>query len=136
MNLALSNDVLDDYPEQVTKRRRSGHATCVKFNRKGDYLATGRSFGPVVVWDVDTMSIARKLRGHSTSITSLSWSASGRYLLSSCQGWYAILWDLKDGSIHRSVRFNAPVFMAELNPQNQYVWSAGFGDWTDWHELD
>jgi len=121
MNLALSNDhILDDYPEQVTHTLRSGHATCVKFNRKGDYLATGRHNGVVVVWDLDTMGVARKLRGHCYAVSSLSWSADGRYLLSTCQGWFAILWDLRDGSQHRQVRFNAPVFMAELNPLNQY----------------
>lgn len=119
MNYALSNDPVDEYPEEIAHKIRSGHATCLKYNRKGDYLASGRTNGTVVVWDLDTMGIARKLRGHCMPVSSLSWSKCGRYLLSACQGWLAVLWDLHDGSQHRQVRFSAPVYMAELNPSNQ-----------------
>lgn len=122
MNLLLSDDyLLQDYPEDITSTIRSGHSTCVRFNHKGDYLASGRVDGTVVVWDLDTMGVARKLRGHSKNITSLSWSKRGRYLLSACQGWMVILWDLQDGKRHREVRFTAPVYGAELHPENQYV---------------
>lgn len=50
-----------------------------------------------------------------------SWSRDGRYLLSSSQDWKCILWDLKDGSRVRTVRFEAPVYIAELHPYNQCV---------------
>lgn len=120
MNLLLSDDyLLQDYPENITNTIRSGHATVLRFNRKGDYLASGRVDGTIVIWDLDTMGVARKLRGHSKSITSLSWSHCGRYLLSACSGWKAILWDLKNGKRHREVRFKAPVYIAELHPWNQ-----------------
>lgn len=120
MNLLLSDDyLLQDYPENITNTIRSGHATCLRFNRRGDYLASGRVDGTVVIWDLDTMGVARKLRGHSKSISSLSWSRCGRYLLSACQGWKAILWDLQDGKPYRQVRFKAPVYIAELHPWNQ-----------------
>lgn len=120
MNLLLSDDyLLQDYPENITNTIRSGHATCLRFNCKGDYLASGRIDGTVVIWDLDTMGVARKLRGHSKSISSLSWSRCGRYLLSACQGWKAILWDLQDGKRYREVRFKAPVYIAELHPWNQ-----------------
>ena len=68
----------------------SGHATCLRFNRKGDYLASGRvrSFcapspfpmytdtelqadGTVVIFDIETNGVARKLRGHTRQIQSL-----------------------------------------------------------------
>ena len=32
-----------------------------------------------------------------------------------------MLWDMKDGSRVRTVRFEAPVYIAELHPFNQYV---------------
>ena len=122
MNLLLSDDyLLQDYPENITNTIRSGHSTCVRFNRKGDFLASGRVDGTVVIWDLETMGVARKLRGHSKNITSLSWSRCGRYLLSACQGWKAILWDLQDGKRHREVRLRAPVYGAELHPWNQSV---------------
>lgn len=120
MNLLLSDDyLLQDYPENITNTIRSGHATVLRFNRKGDYLASGRVDGTIVIWDLETMGVARKLRGHSKSITSLSWSHCGRYLLSACSGWKATLWDLKNGKRHREVRFKAPVYIAELHPWNQ-----------------
>lgn len=122
MNLLLSDDyLLQDYPESITGSIRSGHATMLRFNRRGDYLASGRVDGTVAVWDLETMGVARKLRGHSKSITFLSWSRCGRYLLSTCQGWKAILWDLDDGRRLREVRFRAPAYMAELHPWNQFV---------------
>ncbi len=128
MNLLLSDDyLLQDYPENITNTIRSGHSTCVRFNRKGDFLASGRVDGTVVIWDLETMGVARKLRGHSKNITSLSWSRCGRYLLSACQGWKAILWDLQDGQRHREVRFRAPVYGAELHPWNQSVAFGGLG---------
>lgn len=120
MNLLLSDDyLLQDYPESITNTIRSGHATMLRFNRKGDYLASGRVDGTVVVWDLETMGVALKLRGHNKSVTFLSWSRCGRYLLSTCQGWKAILWDLQDGKRLREVRFRAPAYMAELHPWNQ-----------------
>ncbi|KAL6863072.1 chromatin binding protein [Amphichorda felina] len=122
MNLLLSDDyLLQDYPECITNTIRSGHTTMMRFDRKGDYLASGRGDGTVVVWDLETMGVARKLRGHNKNITFLSWSRCGRYLLSTCQGWKAILWDLQDGSRFREVRFRAPAYMGELHPWNQYV---------------
>ncbi|CAG7557130.1 unnamed protein product [Fusarium equiseti] len=119
MNLLLSDDyLLQDYPENITNTIRSGHATTLRFNRQGDYLASGRVDGTVVVWDLETMGVARKLRGHNKSITFLSWSRCGQYLLTTCQGWKAILWDLQDGNRLREVRFRAPAYMAELHPWN------------------
>ncbi|KAL7926799.1 WD40-repeat-containing domain protein [Trichoderma austrokoningii] len=125
MNLLLSDDyLLQDYPESMTSTIRSGHATMLRFNRKGDYLASGRVDGTVVVWDLETMGVARKMRGHNKSITFLSWSKCGRYLLSTCQGWKAILWDLETGHRHREVRFRAPAYMAELHPWNHNIFVA------------
>ncbi|KAL5615010.1 hypothetical protein BROUX41_005075 [Berkeleyomyces rouxiae] len=124
MNLLLSDDyLLQDYPEHITNTIRSGHATCLRFNYKGDYLASGRAEGTVVVWDLDTMGSARKLRGHNKTISSLSWSRCGRYLLSACRGWKAILWDLYDGKRLREVRFRAPVYTAEIHPNNHLLFN-------------
>lgn len=120
MNLLLSDDyLLQDYPDTMTNTIRSGHTTMMRFDCKGDYLATGRGDGVVVVWDLETMGVARKLRGHQKTITFLSWSRCGRYLMSTCQGWKAILWDLQDGSRFRDLRFRAPLYMGELHPSSQ-----------------
>ncbi|KAI9744436.1 MAG: chromatin binding protein [Claussenomyces sp. TS43310] len=123
MNLALIDPFVlaQDYPESTTTSLRSGHSTCVRFNRKGDLLASGRVDGTVVIFDVETNGVARKLRGHTRQIQSLSWSRDGRYLLSSSQDWKCVLWDLQDGSRLRMVKFDAPVYIAELHPFNHLM---------------
>lgn len=126
MNSSLIDPFIlaQDYPESLTGRLRSGHATCIKFNRKGDFLASGRVDGTIVVFDIETNGVARKLRGHTRQIQSLSWSRSGRYLLSSSQDWKCVLWDLHDGARLRIVRFEAPVYIAELHPYNHFLFVA------------
>ncbi|RHZ45298.1 Set1-mediated histone H3-K4 methylation subunit Swd1 [Aspergillus thermomutatus] len=126
MNLSLVDPFVlaQDYPDTLTEKLRSGHATCLRFNRKGDYLASGRVDGTVVIFDIETNGVARKLRGHTRQIQSLSWSRDGRYLLSSSQDWKCILWDMKDGSRVRTVRFEAPVYIAELHPFNHLLFVA------------
>lgn len=120
MNLSLVDPFVlaQDYPESTTGSLRSGHATCVRFNRKGDLLAAGRVDGTVVIFDVETNGVARKLKGHTRQVQSLSWSRDGRYILTSSQDWKCILWDLQEGSILKSVKFEAPVYIAELHPLN------------------
>ncbi|KAL4909763.1 hypothetical protein BDW74DRAFT_43419 [Aspergillus multicolor] len=126
MNLSLVDPFVlaQDYPDTLSEKLRSGHAACLRFNRKGDYLASGRVDGTVVIFDVETNGVARKLKGHMRQIQSLSWSRDGRYLLSSSQDWKCILWDLKDGSRVRTVRFEAPVYIAELHPYNHLLFVA------------
>ena len=75
----------------------------------------------MVIFDIETNGVARKLRGHTRQIQSLSWSTYDRYLLSAGQEWKVVLWDLKDGSRVRTVRFEAAIFIAELHPKNQYI---------------
>lgn len=75
--------------------------------------------GIVVIFDIETNGVARKLRGHTRQVQSLSWSMNDRYLLSSGQDWKVVLWDLKDGSRVRTVRFEAAIFIAELHPKKQ-----------------
>lgn len=47
-----------------------------------------------------------------------SWSRDGRYLLSASQDCTAILWDLSTQTRLRSIKFQAPIYLAELHPRN------------------
>lgn len=118
MNLSLVDPfaLAQDYPESLIGSLRSGHTSCVRFNRKGDYLAAGRVDGTVVIFDVETNGVAKKLKGHVRQVQSLSWSRNGRYLLTSSQDWKCNIWDLQNLSIIRSVRFEAPVYIADFHP--------------------
>ncbi|KAK2627432.1 hypothetical protein QTJ16_003398 [Diplocarpon rosae] len=116
MNLSLVDPFVlaQDYPESTTGSLRSGHATCVRFNRKGDFLAAGRADGTVVIFDVETNGVARKLKGHTRQVQSLSWSRDGRYLLTSSQDWKCNIWDLQDGRILRTLTWNSLMFVVAL----------------------
>jgi len=67
---------------------------------------------------METNGVARKLRGHTRQIQSLSWSTNDRFLLSAGQDWKCVLWDLQDGSRVRNVRFESAIFIAELHPKD------------------
>ncbi|OGE54669.1 hypothetical protein PENARI_c005G02821 [Penicillium arizonense] len=123
MNLSLVDPFVlaQEYPDTLTEKLSSGHATCLSFNHKGDYLASGRVDGTVVIFDIETNGVARKLQGHTRQI---HWSRDGRYLLTSSQDWKCILWDLQDGSRVRTVRFEAPVYIAQLHPFNHLLFVA------------
>ncbi|KAF2148297.1 COMPASS, Set1C complex protein [Myriangium duriaei CBS 260.36] len=123
MNLSLVDPFIlaQDIPEALIARlRSSGNSVCIRFNHQGDLLASGTSKGGIAIFDLETNGVARKLRGHTPGrqISSLSWSASGRYLLSAAVDWRCILWDLQDGSRLRTINLGAPVFCAELHPDN------------------
>ncbi|PSK51837.1 hypothetical protein B9Z65_3104 [Elsinoe australis] len=123
MNLSLVDPFIlaQDIPETLIARlRSSGSAVHIRFNRQGDLLASGTAKGGIAIFDLETNGVARKLRGHTPGrqISSLSWSASGRYLLSAATDWRCILWDLQDGSRVRSVNLGAALWMAELHPHN------------------
>lgn len=129
MNLALVDPFVlaQDMPETLIARlRSSGIAVTLRFNRQGDLLASGTAKGAIVIFDLETHGVARKLRGHTPGrqVQSLSWSACGRYLLSSSADWKAILWDLHDGSRIRIVNLGAPVYGAELHPHNHLLCAA------------
>ncbi|KAF4550707.1 Set1 complex component swd1-like protein [Elsinoe fawcettii] len=123
MNLSLVDPFIlaQDIPETlIAKLRSSGSAVHIRFNRQGDLLASGTSKGGIAIFDLETHGVARKFRGHTPGrqISSLSWSASGRYLLSAAVDWRCILWDLQDGSRLRSVNLGAALWMAEMHPHN------------------
>jgi len=123
MNLPLVDPTLlaADLPEVLLARlRSSGQAVCLRFSHVGDLLASGTAKGTIAIFDLETNGVARKLRGHTAgrTVQSLSWEKSGRYLLSSSIDWKVILWDLKDGSRVRVANLGAPVYIAELHPQN------------------
>lgn len=121
-----------------------GQATCLRFNRTGDYLASGLVDGGIAIFDFDTFGVLTVLRGHCRPIQSLSWSSSSRYLLSASRDWKCIIWDLATGQPHRTINFETPVWSAHFHPFNerQFVVSlvednarfVDFGDTTEKHQ--
>ena len=109
---------LIDYPDTILASLRSGHSTCTRFSPCGQYLASGRVDGVVVVFDVETRSVARKERGHVGQVQGVSWSGDGRWLVSvGMQDWGVCVWDLSEGGKRggRRVMLGKAAFGVELS---------------------
>lgn len=134
MNLSLQDPftVTKEYPDTLLQTFQYGHSVTIQFNRKGDYLASGLSDGTIVIYDlVSNSPVAILTRGgHVRPITSIKWSPCGRFLLSSSQDWYCILWDLHNANVDtiaenpailRKVKFDGPIWLAAMHPSNHFV---------------
>ncbi|KAK9479719.1 WD40-repeat-containing domain protein [Lipomyces japonicus] len=130
MNLLLIDPFVlsQEYPEHIAHTLHYGRSCFIKFNRKGDYLASGLTDGTIIIFDFDTYGIAKILRGHTRPIQSLSWSRDGRYLLSSSRDWKCILWDLKEGNRVRTIRFETAIWGAELHPHHNKIFIVSLVD--------
>lgn len=137
MNLSLQDPftVTKEYPDTLLQTFQYGHSVTIQFNQKGDYLASGLSDGTIVIYDLVTSSPVAILSrgGHVRPITSLKWSKCGRYLLSSSQDWYCILWDLSKANVDvvdenpailRKVKFDSPIWLASMHPRNHFMFTA------------
>ncbi len=122
MNLELLRTFDHSYPEHNEGILDSGsEAVVCQFNRRGTLLAVGCNDGRIAVWDFMTRGIARQLSGHIHPITSLSWTRSGRKLLSAASDWNVILWDVYTGEPELRMRFPSPVSKVQYHPRDRHV---------------
>ena len=114
-----ADDAAADIPKVIElcldNRPHQGFTTVVAFNERGSYAAAGCNDGRVMLWNVDTFGVVRTLVGHTSAVTSITWTRNSKRLLSSAADWRVILWDvLKPASI-RTVRFNSVVTVAAFD---------------------
>lgn len=121
MNRELQDPFAQDFPDAVEISLDS-LAIITKFNPtgifSGQYLAIGRLDGCISILDFETKRTIKFLMGHVKPITSLDWSQSSRFLLSSGRDWNVIIWDLESGERRNTIRFDAPVTSAQFHPIN------------------
>ncbi|KAJ1979114.1 chromatin binding protein [Dimargaris verticillata] len=94
MNLQLLNPFELQYPTEVEDWLEDNRCKTVRFNRFGTMLAIAGTDGRCAVLDFDTRSVLRDLDAHTATVTSVSWSRNGRYLLSTDKEGLCIFWDL------------------------------------------
>lgn len=142
MNLLLLDpfEVAKEYPETLTSTLQFGHSRYIKFNKNGDYLASGLVDGTISIFDYDTSQVVCALKRHTAVIQSLQWSRCGRYLLSSSTDCNVLLWDLKSQSVIREVIFESPVWFAEMHPKDPFIFIASIFNsepvLVDWHDAE
>lgn len=75
-------------------------ATAAALSADGQQLAVGYSYGAVVLYDISAakpkrkLIQLRKLRGHSSPVRHIAFSADGKRLISSSDGALPLVWDL------------------------------------------
>jgi len=122
MNLELLNP-FSELPEVIEDYLEHGAATCCSPNRRGTLLAVGTADGQVVIWDFDTRGIARSLKGHIYTVSSVSWSRNGRKLLSGSYDCTVKLWDVLTGNIEHSLQLEKAIIFCQIHPRdpNRYL---------------
>jgi WD40 repeat protein len=122
MNLALLNPFESEVPEQVEPiALKSKDAAICRWNFQGSHLAVGGDDGSLVVWDMQTRRIVRRLLGHAALITCISWSSDGSLLMSAAEDWNVILWNVFTGKKLMARQYSSPITMACLCPANRFV---------------
>lgn len=120
MNLELLESFGQNYPEE-----NDGTLDCItmaitcQFNRYGTLLAVGCNDGRIVVWDFLTRGIAKIIQAHVHPVCSLSWSRSGRKVVSASTDNTVTLWDVLSGECDLKFRFPSPVLKVQFHPRDE-----------------
>ncbi|KAI3402518.2 SWD1 [Candida oxycetoniae] len=144
MNLSLQDpfSVAKEFPETLSTTLNYGHSVSIQFSKQGDYLASGLSDGSIVIYDMVSNGLIAHITQdcHTRPITSITWSQCGRFLLTSSQDWYCKLWDLSkivcsrniidehESPVIRQVKFDGPIWSANMHPSNHFVFVASLFD--------
>lgn len=78
-----------------------------------------------MVFDMETLGVGRKFRGHRGQVGGVSWSGDSRWLVSTAQDWGVWVWDLSkregEGGWCREVSIGKMGYLAELSLADPYV---------------
>lgn len=90
-------------------RTMTGHSrsiTSIAISPDGNQALSGSGFtnedesiasGEIIVWNLNTGTMLRTIRGHTSEVTKLEFTADGRSILSSSADDTTVLWDLETG---------------------------------------
>jgi serine/threonine protein kinase len=110
-------------------RRTLSHAdlSCAAISPDGKVLVTGNLLEAactVRVWDFESGRELMPSLEHTRAIYNMSFSADGRFLVTSCYDCIARIWDIKSGRLLRQMAHPAAVHHAEFSPDGTLVVTA------------
>ncbi len=69
-------------------------ASSLAFSPDGQILASGMKLGDILLWEITTGAIKKRLRGHSEMVSHIFFSADGQTLISASHDETILIWDL------------------------------------------
>ena len=94
--------------------------TC-QFNRFGTLLAVGCNDGRIVIWDFLTRGIAKIIQAHVHPVCSLSWSRTGRRMVSASTDNTVSIWDILTGDADFRFRYGLFIYCMVKLPRVSYI---------------
>jgi WD40 repeat protein len=89
------------------------------------YLLSARLNHTIELWEPDTRTVVRNFVGHSDLISSITFSADGKTILSTSWDGSIRLWDVSTGLMNKKFGGKTPVYTAIFSADEKLVYSAG-----------
>ncbi len=121
------------YEDAIDLSRNTGHLGTVysaAFSPDGKTLATDGIDDSIVLWDVDTGRVLRRIIRHARSITTLAYSPDGAQIASGYYGGAIHIWDVEAGALKTTIDEQTKAIRSlAFLPDSKTLLSAGNGVW-------
>jgi len=102
--------------------------SAMKLQRESGLVGLAMEDFTILVLDIDTRKVVRRLPGHSASITDFAFSADSRWLVSVSLDSTMRVWDLPTGHCLDYVLFDRPATSCDLSPSSSSLATSHVGD--------
>jgi len=113
---------------QLARLSLDSGVVSMEMHRDSNLAAVALADHSLLVLDVVGKKVVRRLFGHSAQITDLTFSADGRWLVSSGLDSVVRVWDVPSGCMVDSVRFPKAVTSLSMSPRGEFLATSHVGD--------